>query len=86
MPDLPQLAGTVHALVAAARHELDPHVPDTDDLTDHREIVARKVVARVLRELGTATYDGDGSWGEESQPLDTDRFDELAAELEDGVA
>lgn len=84
MPELPQLTGTVHALVLAARHELDPHVPDTDDLTDHREIVARKVVERVLRELSTSTLGDFG--GAESEYLDSTRLDEMADELEDGVA
>jgi hypothetical protein len=84
MPELPKLTGTVHALVAAARHELDPHVPDTDDLTGHREIVARKVVERVLRELSTSTLGDFG--GSEPEYLDATRLDEMADELEDSVA
>lgn len=83
MPELPALEGTVHGLALAARHELDPHLTHIDD-PDDKERVARKVVARVLRELSTSTLEEFG--GTEREHLDADRFDEMAAELEDGAA
>jgi hypothetical protein len=83
MPELPQLTGTVHALVLAARHELDPHLTHVDD-PDDKEIIARKVVERVLRELSTSTLGDFG--GTEPEYLEATRLDELADELEDGVA
>lgn len=84
MPELAKLEGTPIGLVASVRDELDPHLQHLDD-PDDRERVARKVVARVLRELGTVTYQGDDGWGNEPESLDSDRLDELAEEIEDSL-
>jgi hypothetical protein len=83
MSNLTELEGTPISLVAGARHELDPHLNHIDD-PDDKERVARKVVGRVLRELATSTLEEFG--GSESEYLDATRLDELADELEDGVA
>ena len=82
MTDLPALEGTLASLVAGARHELDPHLTHIDD-PDDKERAARKIVARVLRELSTSTLEEFG--GTEREHLDADRLDEMAAELEDGA-
>lgn len=83
MTDLPTLTGTVHGLVRGARHELDPHLTHIDD-PNEKERIARKVVERVLRDLSTATMGDFG--GGEAGSLDAWRLDELADELEDGLA
>lgn len=83
MTDLPTLTGTVHNLVRGARHELDPHLTHIDD-PDDKEHVARKVVERVLRDLSTATLGDFG--GGEPECLEATRLDELADEIEDGLA
>ena len=83
MTDLAQLVGTVHGLVAGARHELDPHLAHIAD-PDDKETIARKVVGRVLRDLSTSTQEEFG--GTEPESLDSYRLDELADEVEDGVA
>lgn len=81
MPELPALEGTLISLVAGARHELDQHLLLDDP--DDRERIARKVTARVLRDLSNSTLGEFG--GAESEYLDAHRLDELAEELEDGV-
>lgn len=70
-------------LVSAARDELDPHLTHLDD-PDDKDRVARKVVGRVLRELSGSTLEEFG--GTESEYLDATRLDEMADEIEDGVA
>lgn len=83
MPALPELTGTPASLVAGARHVLDPHLAHVDD-PDDKDRIARTVVERVLRELSTSTMGEFG--GTERESLDSYRLDELADELEDGVA
>lgn len=83
MTDLEPLTGTLHRLVAGARHELDPHLAHIAD-PDDQEAIARKVVGRVLRDLSNSTLGEFG--GTEPESLDSYRLDELADEIEDGVA
>lgn len=80
MTNLEQLTGTAHRLVAGALQELAPHLADSADA----EQLAHKVVSRMLRDLSTSTQEEFG--GTEPESLDSYRLDELADEVEDGVA
>ena len=78
-----QLTGTAHRLVAGALQELAPQLNFIADSADMEQL-ARKVVGRVLRDLANSTLGEFG--GDEPEYLESTRLDELADELEDGVA